>query len=146
MNDAPNDSSTKATTPAIRRYQVLESFKDYEVTLEVDHSILTQERATQINSFWTSDDDRLDEENGDVVRTVIRLAGLTLIKLMLELGDVDFSDKEVARGNIWSTELRRLEGWGGELEGSPYGWCGIRAVSASVSSCSFYELEVREVS
>lgn len=145
MNDAPNDSSNKATTPAIRRYQVIESFKDYEVTLEVDHSILTQERATQINSFWSSDNDRLDEENGDVVRTVIRLAGLTLINLMLELGDVDFSDQEVVHGNIWSKELRRLEGWGEELEGSPYGWCGIRAVSASVNTCSFYDLELRDV-
>lgn len=144
MNDAPNDSNNKATTPAIRRYQVLESFKDYEVTLEVDHSILTQERATQINSFWTSDDDRLDEENGDVVRTVIRMAGQTLINLMLEWGDVDFSDAEGERGDIWSKELRELEGWGGELEGSAYGWCGIRAVSASVSNCSFHDLELRD--
>lgn len=146
MNDAPNDSNNKATTPAIRRYQVLEGFKEYEVTLEVDHSVLTQERATAINSFLSSDDDRLDEENGDVVRAVIRLAGQTLINLMLEWGDVDFSDARVEHGDVWSKELRGLEGWGGELEGSGYGWCGIRVVSATVSNCSFYDLELRDLS
>jgi len=38
--------------PNVKTYRVKEDWKDYEVWLEVDHDVLTQELAELINDFW----------------------------------------------------------------------------------------------
>ncbi len=68
----PSSSAVEASTPPnIKRYLVKETWKEYQVTLEVNHDVLTEETASLINGFWSNAEDRLSAENGDVVRTVI---------------------------------------------------------------------------
>jgi hypothetical protein len=133
----------------IKRYTVEESWKDYSVTLEVDHSILTIERATMINEFWSNHKSRARDEDGDVVRAVIRFAGSCLINMMLRQGGTDFTEKtrgpffDDNPGPIWTEDLHNEEGWGGSEEGNPFGWCGIRCVAASVDSPGFDDVELK---
>lgn len=131
----------------LKRYKVKDSWKDYEVTLEVNLDRLTTERAELINSFWTSAEDRLDEEDGDIIRTVIRLAGLEVICEMLEDGGADFSgdcNSYPARSSTWA--LHNKEGWGGKIDGDDFGWCGIRVIAADVQLTRFEDVALAELS
>lgn len=140
------------TTPTnIKRFTVKDTWKDYEVTLEVDLDRLTSERAELINSFWSGDKYRLRQENGDVVKAVIRLAGQTLINTMLCQGGANFYEHTKGAFNdnpgvIWSRDdLHNEEGWGGPVEEDGFGWCGIRVVAAEVSMPSYDEVTLSEV-
>lgn len=128
----------------IKRYKVKAPWKDYEVTLEVDLNRLTAERAQLINRFWTGAEDRLDEENEDVVRTVIRLAGHEVICALLEDRGADFSDGDQFICKQVSNELHNSEGWGGEVPWDDFGWCGIRVVAADVQMPTFEEVALSE--
>lgn len=135
----------------LKRYTVKESWKDYTVTLEADLSILTPERAELINTFWSDHKSRVHDENGDVVRAVIRLAGSTLIRIMLAEGGASFTEKtkgailDMNPGPIWTEDLHNEEGWGGVEPGQPFGWCGIRCVAADVDTPSYDDLELKEL-
>ena len=148
----PSSSAVEASTPPnIKRYLVKETWKDYEVTLEVNHDQLTEDIATEINGFWYGAEDRLDTESGDVVRTVIRLFGKTMINMMLREGGTNFgiNTKNCVTGEhpgpLWTRDLHDEEGWGGSEPG-PYGWCGIRVVSAYVDAPGYDDVELAEVS
>ena len=73
-------------------------YNDAEVTLRVDYGILTPALASEINSFWGDSEFRLDEENQDVVRAVIRMFGARAIALGMEQGGWDFSNHSQERG------------------------------------------------
>ncbi|MGB7388929.1 MAG: DUF2528 family protein [Pseudomonas neustonica] len=142
----PNSGTTQATTDGdIKRYKVSEQFSDLEVTLEVDHSILTTERAKLINEFWSNHEWRAAEEEGDHVRAVIRMAGADIARLMLERGQgASFGTNNTELGKIWSEKFRDEEGWGSE-DGTPFSRCGIRVIAASVEVPGFDEFQVEEV-
>lgn len=140
------------TTPTnIKRFKVKDTWKDYEVTLEVDLDRLTTERAEMINSFWSDDQYRLRHENGDVVKAVIRLAGQTLINAMLSQGGTEFHENTKGifgdnPGAIWSKDdLHNEEGWGGPVEDDGFGWCGIRVVAAEVSMPGYDDVALSEI-
>ncbi|SFQ05909.1 DUF2528 family protein [Pseudomonas sp. NFPP28] len=148
----PSSSGVEASTPPnIKRYLIKETWKEYQVTLEVNHDVLTEETASLINDFWSNADDRLSAENGDVVRTVIRLFGQTMICRMLSEGDASFSitTKNLMTGDnpgpFWTEDLHNEEGWGGNEPG-PYGFCGIRVIAADVETPSYDDVELVEVS
>ncbi|AQT97517.1 hypothetical protein B1R45_22725 [Pseudomonas azotoformans] len=130
---------------------VKETWKEYQVTLEVNHDVLTEETASLINGFWSNADDRLSAENGDVVRTVIRLFGQTMICRMLSEGGASFSitTKNLMTGDnpgpFWTEDLHNEEGWGGNEPG-PYGFCGIRVIASDVETPSYDDVELVEVS
>ncbi|MGG7596764.1 DUF2528 family protein [Pseudomonas sp. WC1] len=130
----------------IKRYKVKDTWKGYEVTLEVDLKRLTTERAQQINSFWTGADDRLEEQDGDLVQTVIRMAGHEVMCEMLVDRGADFGDGEKWYCQQTSKKLHNGEGWGGESEVDDFGWCGIRVVGAYVQVPDFNDVAVSEVS
>jgi hypothetical protein len=141
-----SDSTPKYS--GIIQYKVKEVWKDYEVTLEVDHTILTEEVATMINQFWSDDHWRLAAENGDVVRTVIRLFGSSMIKIMLGEGGSSFSCAPKSGDNpgpYWTADLHNIEGWGGTQSGTPYGFCGIRVIAADVEELSFDDVELEAI-
>lgn len=135
----------------IKRYRVSEQFGDQQVTLEVNLDQLTVELATTINQFWSDYDNRLDEENGDVIRTVIRLAGKCMINIMLDQGGTTFTEHTTSPmgdsnpGPLWTTDLHNEEGWGGTEDGNPFGRCGIRCVKADVHPIGYYGVQVEEV-
>lgn len=126
----------------IKRYTVKDQWGELKVVLEVDHSILTPERAEMFLRFWTGADDQIETEDGNAVRAAIRAFGTDTIYHML--GDFGASFKNEAVADIWSKKMRDIEGFGGEDE-TKYGWIGIRILSAEVQSPSFDEVELDEV-
>ena len=99
---------------SIKNYTVKASwYNDAEVTLRVDHDILTPALANEINSFWGDSEFRLDEENQDVVRAVIRMFGARSIALAMEQGGWDFSNHTYERGISTAKDVidRDGEGW-----------------------------------
>lgn len=144
-----NTALTNKTT--IKRYIVKEVWKDYEVTLEVNHERLTLEAATMLNNFWSGSKNRLHTENGDPVRAIIRYFGQIMINMMLSEGGSTFSIDNGQRrhfdcpGPIWTKDLHEEEGWGGSIKNDPYGWCGIRVIAADVEVPSFDDVELAEV-
>ncbi len=126
----------------IKRYTVSESWKDYSVTLEVDHSTLTPERARDYLSFWSGGEEFAEEEAGDPVRGMIRFFGATAISEMLARYGVMFSNTEAA--SYWSERIRDEEGFGGEGD-TPFGHVGIRIVAADVQAVGFDDVELAEV-
>ena len=113
----------------LKLFRLKDSWKDWELTLEVDLGVLTQERATEINEFWGGAVDRLSAARGDVVRAVIKLAARNLAYHLIEQGGGMLRDSEVA-DNCTKQGLHDQEGWGGIEESNPFGWCGIRLVRA----------------
>lgn len=130
----------------IKRFIVRHNWNtEMEVSLEADFSILTYERANEINSFWGGDEDRVHAQNNHLQETVVRLFGQRLINEMLAEGGARFNINNAEAGAIWSKQLRSREGWG-EEEGSPlYGWCGIRVVAADVQTACYEDLVLKEV-
>lgn len=135
----------------IIQYKVKETWKDYEVTLEVNHDILTEEVATLINQFWSGNDWRLSAEDGDVVRVVIRLFGSSMIQTMLSYGGARFSSTFKSPitgdnpGRYWTEDQQNEEGWGGTQDGHPYGFCGIRVIAADVETLGFDDVELEAI-
>ncbi|MGG7555060.1 DUF2528 family protein [Pseudomonas sp. ES3] len=125
----------------IKRFKVSESWKDYEVLLEVNLDVLTPDRAAMINNYLSDDQTRLMDEGGDVIRVAIRLAGSTMIRIMLEQGGAGFTPtfKNVFGDNpgaSWTHDLHSAEGFGG--------WCGMRVIGAEVDVPGYYEVELTE--
>ena len=132
-------------TANIKRFKIKDTWKDFEVTLEVNLDRLTAERAEQINSFWTGAEDRQDEEGDDVVRAVIRMAGYEVMCELLEDRGADFDDSDRWNCQRTTKQLHDREGWGGEAEGDGFGWCGIKVVGADVQLPTFEEVAMTEV-
>lgn len=145
MQEQQNAADNAEGVEGIKRYIVKDTWKDYEVTLEVNHAVLTPERAKLINDFWTNSEDRLDQCDGDVVKTAIQLFGQEAICTFLRDGGASFGPVPESVAKRQSAELRSGEGWGGEEGGSEYGWCGMRVLVASVGLPCFDELELAEV-
>lgn len=117
---------------SIKQYTLKDVWRDWEVVLEVDHAKLNDERATLINQFWSGDDHRLDDSGGDVVKAVIKLAGEQLITALLKTGGGMVNKSNTDSAGYWTRDdLHNEEGWGG-ADGTPFGWCGIRLISADV--------------
>ncbi|WP_233007179.1 DUF2528 family protein [Rheinheimera faecalis] len=122
-----------------KTYRVKEDWKDYEVILEVDHDLLTPELATQINQFWNDDDERLEAENGNPVKAVIRLAGTVLMQEMLAVGGASFSKSDDNSTTYWAEWLASQEGW------PPLEVLGIRCIDADVLTPDFEDVELTEI-
>lgn len=88
----------------IKRYRIEREWGEGQVQLEIDHSILTPELATEINKFWTSADERLHEADDDVVMAVIKMAAAEFLGWVLDV-NCSYSTKSMQR------EFDRLEGW-----------------------------------
>lgn len=114
----------------IKTYTLKDTWKEWSITVEVDHDILTSERAAMINSFWTSAEDRLSDADGNVVRAVIKLAAEGWVYDLLEAGGMRVEDGRQSR--IWTEDRQNKEGWGGTVQDSDFGWCGIRLVGADI--------------
>lgn len=143
-------SDSTASPSKIKRYIVKEIWKDYEVILEVNHDRLTVEVATMINSFWSNHQCRINAENGDVVKAVIRMFGQVMINMMLSEGGCCFSPGSKHHlfdnpGPVWTADLHNEEGWGGKIKGDAYGWCGIQVIGADVEAPSFDDVDLVEV-
>lgn len=132
----------------IKRYTVKHPWHDHEVTLEVDHSILTPEIAKEHVDFWAGADEFREAENGDDVRATIRLFGSNIMAMLLRQGGNTFGEKttNMIGGTVaqhYTDEQHEEEGWGGS-DGSPFGRVGIRVVAADVQGVGFDDVELED--
>lgn len=67
-----------------QRYRITHPWLDAVVVLDVEHSILTPELATDINDFWSDADDRLGAADDDVVLAVIKLAASCFMRQVMD--------------------------------------------------------------
>ena len=97
----------------VKTYRVAADwFSDAEITLQVDHDVLTPELATLINEFWVNSVDRVEQEDGDVVLAVIRLFGSSAITFFMSDGGAFFGP--TPEGNRhWTKAVLEYqnEGW-----------------------------------
>lgn len=122
----------------IKTYTVKASwFNDAEITLQVDHSILTPALAKEINDFWTGAEFRLMQESQDVERTVIRMFGARAIAFAMEQG-WSFSDHSYKRGleNAKDVIDSFGEGWPKAEE------LGISIIDVAADGVSFDDVEL----
>lgn len=121
----------------IRTYLISPEFFDIgiSVTLAVDCEILTEERAEEINAFWSGAKDRLDmidDAESPARAVVIRLAAQFLLGKIL----ADSILSTAGLRNAFANE----EGWG------DYAYNGIRVVDWEQNICIYWdELEVTEI-
>lgn len=88
----------------IKRYKIERDWGEGQVQLEIDHSILTPELATEINKFWTGAEERLEEAGSDAVLAVIKMAGAEFMGWVLDVNS-SYSTEGMQR------EFDQLEGW-----------------------------------
>lgn len=116
---------------AIRRY-VLEWDGKWEVVVDVDREIATDEFLHSINSFWTDDYWRLEEAGGDVLKAVLAL----LCTKVLLMSVMHFDVKDVFNRGTGETE-----GWP-PLDGS----YGITLVRYNELDLDSDDVTIKEVS
>lgn len=122
---------------SLRRFNVRYA-DDNEVLLEVDMAILTPELATEINNFWGSNLLRLEEQNGDIVQTVVRLFGARAILHIQADGGVDFSEGAADSSEFWTKQV---------LEAEHEGWpdpehLGMWIVQAYVTAADYFDVSL----
>ena len=126
----------------IKNYTVTsDDMENVRVLLKVDHSVLTADLATEINNFWSLAHQRVVEETGDVVRSVVRLFGSVALRHILAEGGAEFAEDE--HGSQWWTkkvlELEH-EGWP-SMEN-----LGIFILAASVYAPEYFDCTLEEAS
>lgn len=133
MSGARNLKTYRVTAP---------DFDDAEVTLDVDHAVLTPELATEINQFSGSAMARvrLSEQRNDVVATVIRLFGANAISYFFGTGGADLVTHRVEDSERWTQRViaAQCEGW------PDFKALGIRIKTALVVAPGFLEVQLEE--
>lgn len=116
----------------IRTFQASHIDLDIEVTLAIDFDILTEVRATEINAFWTSADERLFLCEDDIRLAVARHAAQFFIVEIVERFNPPVTTLNQA--------IEEAEGWGG------YAYNGIKLIDyAGGISVEFEDIECIEV-
>lgn len=125
-----------APVQAIRRFRY--QHEDYDLVLELDTAILTEEMAHEINDFRSESESRLDTCEGDIFRVVGRMFALGAFGYMAEIGGAFITDRDLGREFVRSILDRFSEGWP-DIE-----TLGISIVEAYVPSFDFNDLAETE--
>lgn len=124
----------------LKKFKVSD-FNDNEVVLEVDLNVLTPQICTEINDFWGGNKPRLQAENGDVVRTVVRLFSQYAIQYFMSDGGVELTGP-IGERNVYCTK----EVLSFVHEGLPdFDHLGIVIFAASVDVPTFDDLTLEEI-
>jgi hypothetical protein len=117
-----------------------DSFSDAEVTLQVDLDVLTPALAAEINNFWSHPKDRLQAEDGDVVRAVVRMFGEAAIRHFMADGGASFGPCPWGDRQMTAEVLKaQVEGWP-DIDG-----LGIGIVGAEVSAVGYHDVTLEAV-
>lgn len=115
-------------------------FSDAEVTLQVDLDVLTPALAAEINNFWSHPKDRLQAEDGDVVRAVVRIFGEAAIRHFMADGGASFGPCPWGDRQMTAEVLKaQVEGWP-DIDG-----LGIGIVGAEVSAVGYHDVTLEAV-
>ena len=94
-------------TPAVNVKKFTLEWNWYEAIFAVDLNVFTQEKAHEINKFWSDDDSRLDDADGDAVVAVLKL--LTSVCFSLKIAH-SLNDYGVTNQFDWD-DGNGVEGW-----------------------------------
>ena len=123
-------------------YRVAASwFNDAEVTLQVNFDVLTPELATEINTFWSGAEERLQAEDGNVLLAVIRMFGQVAIRYFMTAGGACFGPPRTEGDRHWTAQVikEQAEGWP-EVDG-----LGILITMADVSVVDYDDVTLEAV-
>ena len=126
----------------IKTYRVTASDFDWaEVVVEVNLDVLTPDLATEINGFWSGDEWRLNQVDGNPVLAAVRLFGASAISFFMNDGGADIVAHEERDRERWTgAVLDDLgEGWPGVQQ------LGIRIKRVSVNTVGYDEVELEAV-
>ncbi len=106
----------------IKRYKGTHLDTGFEVVVEIDSSVMTEEKLHEINNFWSGAEDRLDDADGIVVNAVLKMLSAEVFRLSIDhmLVEECFDWKCRYTGK----QRNGIEGWP-EMDGS----FGIKIVS-----------------
>jgi hypothetical protein len=104
----------------------------FDMVVEIDHAVMTDENLHEINRFWGGDKDRLSRANGDVVQAVLKMLASTAFNLTIETWDA-------IEAFNWANG-KGQEGWP-TMDGSE----GIKIVSIDEVCFDHDDIEVRTV-
>ncbi|WP_068634934.1 DUF2528 family protein [Thauera butanivorans] len=65
-----------------KRYRL--SGDNFDMTVEVDHAVLTEDKLHEINNFWSAADHRLKEHDGSVLDAVLEMLFNHVQRLIVE--------------------------------------------------------------
>jgi hypothetical protein len=117
-----------------KRFKVENFEGDSVVIIEVDMDKLTEEAATEINTFWNNAERRLRKRNGNVIHVVIGLYAAEVIhKLQVEGADEVYGEYS----KFYTKFMEELEGW--PNNGT------FKVIEASTWIPDSDELEIREI-
>lgn len=102
----------------IKQYKLSAPFADFEVVVEIDHDKVTDELLTEINTFWSGDEERLDKADGNVLHAVLGMLYRRVWWALAEMGGYAHIETMVDHFK------RHMEGWP-LMDGS----AGIRFIS-----------------
>ncbi|EKH8529779.1 DUF2528 family protein [Salmonella enterica] len=121
----------------IKRYEITwNAHEDAPVlTVEIDHSICTDEYLHQINNFFINAEDRYLGSDGDITTTVLKM-----------LAAVCFTEQTGPTGG-WNTQGLIALFEGGNMEGWPPmdGSEGIKILGCDSPGVCYDDMEVEEV-
>lgn len=124
----------------IKRYEINHDDTDFYMEVEIDHDKFTEQAQNEINEFWSGADDRLGEENGNLLHAVLKLLAHTVMCLQVEYR---YNTSGIVRAFDWDAEFgpRGQEGWP-KMDGSD----GIKIVHVGEVEFAPSDMDVREVS
>lgn len=65
-----------------KRYTVAYGWS-FDMVVDIDHSICTEDKLNEINSFWSSADWRLEQAKGDITKAVLKMLALTAFRMTI---------------------------------------------------------------
>lgn len=77
----------------------------FDMVVEIDHDVMTDEKLHEINNFWSNNLTRLQRADGDVTKAVLAMLGLTAFSMW------------VSENAEYTLKYQGVEGWP-KLDGS----------------------------
>jgi len=120
-----------------KRYLLEHDGTYFDMTIEIDHDLVTDKELTEINEFWTRSEERLDAAGGDVLKAVLRMLCQCVIHLQFEYG---YNAQGIRDLFDWDKRHNGQEGWP-KMDGSD----GFHIVNVSETEIPASEITVKEV-
>lgn len=122
----------------IKRYEIIwNAHEDCPVlTVEINPAICTIETLESINNFFINGTDRLEDSDGDIIVTVLKMLAATC-----------FTEQTGPTGG-WNAEGLISLFDNGNMEGWPPvdGSCGIKILACDVPGVNYDDMTVEEIS
>ena len=98
----------------IKKYKVSHD-SGAEMTVEIDHSIMTENELHELNNFWSGAKDRLSDEDGNILEVALKLLLERVLSVQFEgglntQGVINAFDWDYPHGNGGQEGYPKLDG------------------------------------